>query len=61
MIKLKRASKDYTRCLSCFKSNEEILVFKISIGTTENQTTSVMLCENCLLILSNFTKSTLVK
>lgn len=48
MILINEVDKEYLRCNSCFKSNEEGGEVKdITIGLTENDTRSLRLCKKC--------------
>ena len=51
MIKIEKTGgieSGYRQCTSCLKCNEVADIFKIIIGKTMQQTTTIKLCEECM-------------
>lgn len=54
MINIELMDKeDFRQCSSCLKSIEETDIYKIEIGKTMRQTTTLKLCSECLKELGN--------
>lgn len=53
MVKIEKVdeveqAQEYLQCSSCLKSNEDTDMFRIIIGKTIQQTTTIKLCEECM-------------
>lgn len=49
MIKIEKSKEDeFMQCSSCLCSNENKEIYKIQIGKSERQTTTIKLCYECL-------------
>ena len=54
MIKVFEGNKEaYLQCSSCLESNDNTNIFKLIIGKSMRQTTTIRLCEDCLKVLKN--------
>lgn len=54
MIRIKKVNgieSEYIQCSSCLKCNDNLDIFKLIIGKSMRQTTTVKLCKNCLKTL----------
>lgn len=49
----KMNDKEFIQCVSCMKSTEETEIYKIAVGKTKHQTSSLKLCHECLMDLGN--------
>lgn len=39
---------EYLQCSSCLKCNDDLDMFRLSIGKNMRQTTTIKLCEECM-------------
>lgn len=46
-------TEEFAQCLSCLKSTEETEIYRIKVGKTKRQTTTVKLCFACLMDLKD--------
>lgn len=46
-------NEEFIQCSSCLKSTEETDIYKIEIGKTKYQTSTLKLCQECLINLGN--------
>lgn len=46
-------NEEYLQCSSCLESNDNINIFKLLIGKSMKQITTIKLCEDCLKVLKN--------
>lgn len=55
--KVDNIEQEYLQCSSCLKCNDDLQMFKLIIGKSMRQTTTIRLCEECMRDLLDDLKS----